>query len=173
MSDLPPSFVLLLLLCLGLIAALWWQHGRGGRRARARARRAAKGEADAVKLLESHGYVVVDSQVPGAVKVEVDGEPLRFDLRADYLVERGGRSWVAEVKTGELAPRLSHGATRRQLMEYAQVFQADGVLLVTPEEGRVREVVFERDPAPALQGDLRWFMLGILVGGAGVALWLG
>jgi hypothetical protein len=57
-------------------------------------------------------------------------------------VTRGGRRFVAEVKTGAQAPSLATAATRRQLLEYRQVFAVDGVLLVDVEAGRVAEVLF-------------------------------
>jgi hypothetical protein len=49
---------------------------------------------------------------------------------------------VAEVKTGEVAPRLSTAATRRQLLEYRVAFDVDGVLLVCPERGTIQRVDF-------------------------------
>ena len=63
-------------------------------------------------------------------------------LRADLLVERGGRRYVAEVKTGEAAPSLATAATRRQLLEYLIAYRVDGVLLVDAERGSVHEVEF-------------------------------
>ena len=55
---------------------------------------------------------------------------LAAGLRADYLVARAGRRYIAEVKTGRLAPRLAHGPTRRQLLEYRAAFDVHGVILV-------------------------------------------
>lgn len=44
------------------------------------------------------------------------------------------------MKTGKLAPRLDHAATRRQLLEYRVAFGVDGVLLVDAEAERVTVV---------------------------------
>jgi hypothetical protein len=101
--------------------------------AQARSRRATEGEREASALLVHAGYCVLARQVQGVWTVRADGEPLTFGLRADYLVARGGRRYVAEVKTGRLAPRLSHGPTRRQLLEYGVAFDVAGVLLVDAE----------------------------------------
>src|SRR5437870_3304406 len=104
-----------------------------------RRQRGLLGERQAVGLLERAGYRVVASQHAGAFEVLVDGERQRFLLRADYLVQRrsDGRLLLAEVKTGAVAPRLEHGPTRRQLLEYALAYgdQVGGVLLVAPEHG--------------------------------------
>jgi hypothetical protein len=98
--------------------------------AHARSLRAVDGELGAFALLKREGYAVQGRQVPGSWTVRADGEPLTFGLRADYLVARQGRRYIAEVKTGRLAPRLSHGPTRRQLLEYSAAFDVHGVILV-------------------------------------------
>ena len=107
---------------------------------RARARRAVDGELRAEPMLRQAGYEVLDRQVRGSWTVYADGEPLEIGLRADLLVTRGGRVYVAEVKTGRLAPRLDHAATRRQLLEYRMAFGVDGVLLVDAESENVTRV---------------------------------
>ncbi len=106
----------------------------------ARSARALVGEEGASGLLERAGYLVVDRQVPGSWTVRADGEPVTFGLRADYLVSRDGRRYIAEVKTGRLAPRLSHGPTRRQLLEYGAAFDVHGVLLVDADAETVTHV---------------------------------
>jgi hypothetical protein len=85
--------------------------------------------------------------------VVCDGEPQAIELRADLLVSRAGRRFVAEVKTGASAPRLQTPATRRQLLEYSVAYDADGVLLVDIDAQRIHEVRFPhargRDTASA------------------------
>ena len=112
--------------------------------AHARSLRAVDGEVGAVALLERRGYAVLERQVPGSWTVHADGEPVTFGLRADYLVVRQGRRYIAEVKTGRLAPRLSHGPTRRQLLEYSAAFDVDGVLLVDADSGAITHVEIDR-----------------------------
>lgn len=118
-----------------LILARWLARWRGTRRARRRAARAIAGEGAAAALLQRAGYRVVARQAAARWAPLLDGEEQELEVRADYLVERGGERLVAEVKTGEAAPRLDTAATRRQLLEYLVAFEADGVLLVCPEEG--------------------------------------
>jgi hypothetical protein len=88
------------------------------------------------------GYEVLGAQVEGTYAVAVDGIETAVLLRADYLVARDGLTYVAEVKSGNAAPKLSTAATRRQLLEYLLAFGVDGVLLVDGETRRVHEVVF-------------------------------
>jgi hypothetical protein len=113
-----------------------------GRRLRLQAGRALDAEAWAARLLGDAGYKVMGAQVRGSYDVLIDGRPFAIALRADYIVERRGLRFVAEVKSGQLAPSLETAATRRQLLEYRIAFDVDGVLLVDGEEGAIHEVVF-------------------------------
>ena len=132
------------------------------RRAR-RWRRAAAAETHASQLLQQHGYIVLESQLERSYELLVDGRSVSIGLRADYLVERNGQTFIAEVKSGKRAPLLETSATRRQLLEYHVAFQVDGVLLVDGETRRVHEVVF---PMPAAQPErssaLIWTALGLV-----------
>ena len=148
-----PAVLAVMLLAGALVAlvlARWWRAWRGSRRARVRAARAMAGESGAVELLRDAGYTIVAAQARIWWSPMVDGEPHQLELRADYLVEQDGALLVAEVKTGEEAPRLSTAATRRQLLEYqvafATAYGAEGVLLVCPEAGTIHRVEF---PLPA------------------------
>jgi hypothetical protein len=116
--------------------------------ARARARGRA-GEHAAIGLMERSGYTVEALQPARRWTIRCDGEAHDIELRADLLVARGGRRFVAEVKTGEGAPRLQTPGTRRQLLEYSVAYDADGVLLVDVEAQRIHEVTFPRSAVRA------------------------
>lgn len=128
----------LIALVLARVLRAW----RGSWRARIRAERAGAGEDDAARLLRRAGFRIVARQARTWWTPVVDGEPHETELRADYLVEADGELLVAEVKTGEEAPRIETAATRRQLLEYHVAFAADGVLLVCPERGTIHRVEF-------------------------------
>lgn len=128
----------LLALVLARLARGW----RGSWRARRRAARAGAGEDAAAGLLRRAGFRIVARQARVWWTPLVDGEPHEIELRADYLVEARGERLVAEVKTGDVAPRLATAATRRQLLEYLVAFAADGVLLVCPERGTIHRIEF-------------------------------
>jgi len=112
------------------------------RRLRLQSGRALAAEAWAAKLLTKAGYRLLGSQVEATYELTIDGRPVSIELRADYVVERAQRRFVAEVKSGKLAPSLETAATRRQLLEYRMAFAVDGVLLVDGETGLIHEVVF-------------------------------
>ncbi|CAN5913407.1 hypothetical protein BH11MYX3_BH11MYX3_42870 [soil metagenome] len=136
---------------VALVLARWWRAFKGSRRAKVRAARAGAGEEHAARMLRAEGYTIVAVQVRTWWSPIVDGEPQEIELRADYLVELDGELLVAEVKTGDEAPRIATAATRRQLLEYhvafAVAYGAEGVLLVCPELGAIHRVEF---PLPRL-----------------------
>ena len=132
----------LVLLLVALAAARRWRAWRGSARARQRSARSLRGELEAEHLLARLGFEVVARQACLEWIIACDGEDHEVELRADLLVERDGRRYVAEVKTGVSAPLLTNAATRRQLLEYCIAYQVDSVLLVDVEADCVREVSF-------------------------------
>jgi len=141
---------LALLLAAAIVCGLWVgvrlaRHLAARRRSRIaelRAGRAVAGEDAATGLLRAAGYRIDALQIPTEWTIHQDGEPVTIPLRCDALVSRDGRRLVAEVKTGDQAPSLTTAATRRQLLEYAIAYRADGVLLVDPEAGAIHEIDF-------------------------------
>lgn len=123
---------------------LWWRSASVRWAAEDRALRGAIGERRAEAIVHAHGYRVVERQSRARWLVWTDGREVSGELRADLVVVRAadGALFVAEVKTGVLAPRIETGATRRQLLEYLLAFDVDGVLLVDADRGTVHEVVF-------------------------------
>lgn len=145
--SLPPVSVEFLVALLAVSILLTWVlAGRSQRRTRSRrGRRAANrgldAEVEAEHLLERRGYRILERQVQGSWPLRVDGEDVDARLRADLLVGRRSRVFVAEVKTGPAA-RASSPNTRRQLLEYLLAFECDGVLLVDMDTEEVLRVEF-------------------------------
>jgi len=167
------------LLALGFAAAsivqtirLWLRGALPAWRARGRAKVAARGEGEAESLLKRSGFRIRGRQVTQPWSVQVDGDRLSIELRADLLVKKGRRLFVAEVKTGKSAPRIETGATRRQLLEYALAYPVDGVLLVEPERGRIREVRFPLQRGRPWRGLFVGTCIGMIVATAVVLVGL-
>jgi hypothetical protein len=143
-------------------ARLRWRGWIVGRRLRRQSARAQAGEVRALSLLARRGFRVTARQPSERWSVQRGDEEHTFTLRADYLVERRGLRYVAEVKTGQDAPSLAARATRRQLLEYHCAFAVDGVLLIDAEAGTVDEVSF-RLPA-ARPRPLRPLLIVFVIG---------
>ncbi|HVH97636.1 MAG TPA: PD-(D/E)XK nuclease family protein, partial [Enhygromyxa sp.] len=158
-----PELVLGLL--LGALLSLWLARAWRRARMRRRFRRARDGELAAEQLLKKRGFRVLADQVTRREHMFVDGERLEYEVRADLLVSRWWRTYVVEVKTGKVAPNPRKGATRRQLREYAALYDVDGLLLADMSAGELHEIRF---PAKATEGRARWmaamFLIGAIVG---------
>jgi len=134
----------LLFLAVGVRTGIRLSRGILARRP-ARSRRLGRsGARRAAALLRREGFAVIGTEVTREGVVEIDGRLEPFVVRVDALVRRRGAVWVAEVKAGADTATIHDRATRRQLLEYAHVFDADGVLLVDARRGRVHVVRFPR-----------------------------
>jgi Holliday junction resolvase-like predicted endonuclease len=150
LADVPRELLLGLAL-LALVPALVMLARSALRRRRMRLRfeRGAEGEREAAALLERAGYTIEAAQAATRYEVDVDGARAEVAVRADFVVSRGGERFVAEVKTGRVAPRLETSATRRQLLEYQHAFDVGGVLLVDADARTVQRISFRpRAPRP-------------------------
>ncbi len=156
--DSVPREVLVAFVVLAAIVFSFSAVQRWAKRTRRRLRleRGLEGEREAATILEEHGYEIEAAQVATRYAIEVDGTPLEIALRADYVVARDGERYIAEVKTGEVAPRLQSPATRRQLLEYSIAFRASGVLLVDAETRSVHRVAFPAPPGTQRRSPFVW-----------------
>ena len=132
--------LLLLGVLLGAAAVRW----RSRRRIARHRRMGREGQVRALKLLRRAGYRVLDTEVAATGRVRVDGTPVDYRVRADAIVRRGFRRYVAEFKGGAESAAITNRATRRQLLEYALLFDVAGVLLVDASRGRVHRIEFPR-----------------------------
>ena len=124
---------------LGWQLRLWWKNilfSRSRKRGR-------QGEAVALKILKRYGYKIIQSQLSLPGHIFIDDDKQDFDVRPDYLVEKGGVQYLAEVKTGKAA-RSASRETRRQLFEYAALGNSDTVILVDATKGTLNKIRFEQ-----------------------------
>lgn len=178
LTDLwPPSLeaALAALLVVSIAAAALGARLTGRLRGRRRRRAAAHGrrmETRAPAALTRRGYRVIERHPALTVEYAVDGAPRELTLEADLLVARGGRRYVVEVKTGG-ATQVERRDTRRQLLEYAVHYDADGVLLYDADADALHTVEFPLPTARArwplaLAALLIGLALGLLLARAGL-----
>ncbi len=109
-----------------------------------RVQRGREAEENAESFLEESGFMVWDRQVASRTEYLVDGEEREAGLRADYLLIKDGKQYIAEVKSGALAPNPDYTDTRRQLLEYALAFGKIPLLLVDMESKEIHEIEFPK-----------------------------
>ncbi|RDV39748.1 hypothetical protein DV096_04055 [Bradymonadaceae bacterium TMQ3] len=130
---------------LGLLAGLVWLRLRRrwrSARARRQGKRARRAEVRAGRWLQKEGYELMEEQASRTWVVRVNDDEEVVRLSADWLVERAGKRYVVEVKTGKRAPSVRNSATRRQMLEYLCAYEVDGVILMDMESGELVEVEF-------------------------------
>lgn len=140
-----------------------------------RVKRGREAEKDAYELFKRQGFMVLDQQISTRVTYLVDGIAQESTVRADYLVSKDGKTYIAEVKSGGSAPNPTYPQTRRQLLEYALLFHNPNLLLVDMEAEEIREIQF---PALDVSGHTPWPTLGRTVAwslaiGAALGIYLG
>ncbi len=136
------ALVVLLLAVVAVQAVyLWIVSTRAARRMKRHQHWGQEAERRARKLLERGGYRIVTAQAGRSYQFRLDGRPCQATVRADFLVHKGGETFVAEVKAGEESAKLNR-ATRRQLLEYTWAFRVQGVLLLDMHAQRIVRVHF-------------------------------
>lgn len=167
------GFEIFALFGLIVAGALWvafrgvaWIRRRAFRRSMQRARTLEK---RALHFLEEQGFRCVETQVEKEAFFYLDGRKVPFRVRVDYLLERGGKRYVAEVKTGKQVETPEHPSVRRQLLEYALLFAPYSVLFVDGERKSVHEVSFPWRISPSKA--LGWMWVALFLGGFLVGRW--
>ena len=87
------------------------------------------GEKKAISLLKNNGYQILDQQFTIKGWLIKNGVRKSFIIRPDYLVKKDNEILIAEVKTGEAAS-ISNISTRRQLLEYSNIYYSKKVILI-------------------------------------------
>jgi hypothetical protein len=149
---------------------LWVRRALERRQLRRRFRRAAAGQERARALLEREGFTVTAEELAVPGELEVDGVRRTYQARIDFLVERRGKSFAVEVKTGSKATDPLCRATRRQLGEYARLLPVDGLYLLDMEGPRLMQVRFPA--AGAARSTLVVLGVGFLLGALAAVLLL-
>lgn len=144
-------------LSLGAWLALALRRLRETWRARAHNARGRRAEQAASKLLEARGYRIVARQQRKTYTVRQGETEQTVELILDFVVEKGGERFAAEVKSAGAAVGIERADTRRQLLEYQLALGSARVLLVDPERGQVTVVEFpisrgRVEPAPKPRG---------------------
>jgi hypothetical protein len=185
--SLPSGLALIVSLAIGLAIGAWLMDLLRARReqvlARERNARGRRGEELAAQLLTAAGYQIVARQQRASYALLDGDRELRVGLSFDFVVERDGKTCVAEVKTGALGPQLKHAETRRQLLEYQLASGGAEVLLVDPERERISHVSFPlrasvaqadpvQEPAAEARTQAAWpFVVCIAITALCVYLW--
>jgi len=135
-------FIVIVVLLLFAIAKFKYAEYKKKRAQRKRFARGNQLETEARSFLENKGYNVVSEQEVHYHRYQVNGETRESKLILDYVVEKNGKKYIVEVKSGRSAISLNDKNSRRQLLEYDFVIENDGVFLLDMENKNMQHVEF-------------------------------
>ena len=104
-------------------------------------RKGRKGEGIAVILLNKEGYQIIDEQITFPGFLFENNKKVQYLVKPDFIVEKNGEKFIAEVKTGTSA-LIQNRNTRRQILEYSHLNQNKTVLLVDIENRKIKKIDF-------------------------------
>lgn len=125
-------------------------------------RRGEKLEKEAARFLRSKGFYVVKYQPDIAYSIWADGVEKQIRITPDYLVEKGGKRYLVEVKSGKQAPGVSYAPTRRQLLEYVVASGTKGVFLLDMESRQLKQITFDLSAYDS-NSVFVWVLLAVLL----------
>ena len=104
-------------------------------------RKGKKAEQKAIKLLKKNGYKIESFQTIAKGKLLQDDETINFFIRADLIISKNKKKFIAEVKSGKSAS-IEDINTRRQLLEYSKVFNNKNLILIDTEKNKIKKIEF-------------------------------
>jgi hypothetical protein len=105
-------------------------------------KRGIKLEHDAQTFLIQQGYSIQAYHLPISYTLNLDNKPITIGLELDYIISKNGKTYVAEVKSGEHTATVYYAQTRRQILEYAIATKYDGYLLIDMHHKKIHKIQF-------------------------------
>jgi hypothetical protein len=108
-----------------------------------RLRHGRNAEEKAFRIIEAHGFKVVNYQPARDYFMHIDHKKEEVRLKPDFIIEKSGKRYICEVKTGDMATDPSQTSTRRQLLEYFVMIPCDGMYLLDADREQLIRVAFK------------------------------
>jgi hypothetical protein len=99
-------------------------------------------EDKAKEYLSNIGFNIIEEQRSYYHTYKVNGINNKAKIIVDYIVEKGGKRYIVEVKSGKSAISTNNKNTRRQLLEYDFVLENDGIFLLDMENKNMQLIEF-------------------------------
>ena len=97
----------------------------------------------AAKILENLGFSLQPEYMRQNLRILQDGQPLDSPVRPELFVNKGGKSYVVNIKERQALQQLSDPHTRQQLLEYYVTYKPNGILLMDMENRRIHDIRFD------------------------------
>ncbi len=121
-------------------------------------------ERRAEKWLKKNGFQIVEKQQGRPLVIHEGKNTHRYLIRTDFLVKKGRRRYIVEVKSGQKNNSVANRDTRRQLLEYFLAYKGYGIILFDMENKKFSEIKFSLpDLHSRLIENVIYFLLGSLL----------
>ena len=100
------------------------------------------GEFEAKSFLKNLGFTIIAEQAPLISSLFIDNKKYSYEVKVDYLVKKGDKKALVEVKTGTEATNPLNINTRRQILEYMLLYNVDKVFLFDAQNKKLKEIKF-------------------------------
>ena len=118
--------------------------------------------------MSKKGYKVIDEQFIAVHKYKVDGDDKEVKLIVDYVVSKGGKTYLVEVKSGKSAIYIENKNTRRQILEYDYAIDNDGIFLLDMENEEMHLIEFSPKENQSVKRNRSGIVIIILLSFAGI-----
>ena len=135
--------LILLLLIIFILRKLAIKKLSKRRRFTDKFKRGLQGEKEAKEFLKLKGYKMLDYQDQLKYKYWVGNRQEEAIIRPDFMVRKFFRTYIVEVKTGNVAPYIEKcRETRRQVFEYSQMVKCHGIYLLNIDDRIMQKIKF-------------------------------
>ena len=160
------SVVIFILLVI--VVRYWYLDYSKRRKQKKRFKRGAQKEEEARSILIKNGYKVIDEQFVAIHNYKADGEDKEVKLIVDYVVSKGGKTYLVEVKSGKSAIYIENKNTRRQILEYDYAIDNDGIFLLDMENEEMHLIEFSPKENQSVKRNRSGIVIIILISFVGI-----
>lgn len=131
-------------------------------RLKKRFKKASDAELKAKEFLKQKGFTILEAQKEFRYEILENRVPITIKLKVDFLVSKNGYSYVVEVKSGNQVNKITHSATRRQILEYQNAIDVHGVYLLDMTNQELKQIEFPKKHRFSIS--LFWLILYSIMG---------
>lgn len=123
------------------------------------------GEFEARNHLKNLGFTIIAEQASLISSMLIDKIKYYYEVKVDYIVQKGNIRSIVEVKSGDEAINPLNINTRRQLLEYMFLYNVDKTYLFDAKNKKLKEIRFLLHRKSNFIFILFfWLVLGIFIG---------
>ncbi len=123
------------------------------------------GEFEAKNYLKNLGFTIIAEQASLISSLFIDKIKYDYEVKVDFIVQKGNKKSIVEVKSGNEAINPLNINTRRQLLEYMLLYNVDNIYLFDAKNKRLKKISFLFHRKSIFKFLIFfWMIIGIFIG---------